>query len=167
MAYEPKTWQCGEVVSADALNHIEQGIADGAKVLTITVETENFNAQEYNSYGSQTGVKPIPLKPITLSEGTFEELLADASIIESYDVVVTKLITNTTFGGSPIVTKLVNFANTAYSPIPFGGGISLEADVVIAPSGIYDDHSSYHLTASLNNSEVQTSLIYSYVQHQA
>ena len=30
MAYEPKTWQCGEVVSAEALNHIEQGIADAS-----------------------------------------------------------------------------------------------------------------------------------------
>lgn len=28
MAYEPKTWECGDVVTADALNNIEQGIAD-------------------------------------------------------------------------------------------------------------------------------------------
>lgn len=28
MAYEPKTWQCGEVVTANDLNRIEQGIAD-------------------------------------------------------------------------------------------------------------------------------------------
>lgn len=28
MAYEPKTWECGDVVTADALNHIEQGIAE-------------------------------------------------------------------------------------------------------------------------------------------
>ena len=139
----------------------------GAKILTITVETENFNAQEYNSYGSQTGIKPIPLKPITLSEGTLEELLADASIIESYDVVVTKLITNMTFGGSPIVTKTVSFASTAYSPFPFGGGIGLEADVVSASGGIYDDRSSYKFTASLNNDEVSTSLTYSYVRYQA
>lgn len=31
MAYEPKTWQCGEVVSADALNHMEQGIAEASE----------------------------------------------------------------------------------------------------------------------------------------
>lgn len=28
MAYEPKEWACGDVVTADALNHIEQGIAE-------------------------------------------------------------------------------------------------------------------------------------------
>lgn len=39
MAYEPKTWERGEVISADALNHIEQGIAEagggGAEPLII------------------------------------------------------------------------------------------------------------------------------------
>ncbi len=28
MAYEPKTWECGETVTADALNHLEQGVAE-------------------------------------------------------------------------------------------------------------------------------------------
>ena len=28
MAYEKKTWETGEVITADALNHLEQGIAD-------------------------------------------------------------------------------------------------------------------------------------------
>lgn len=28
MAYEPKEWVCGETITADALNHIEQGLAD-------------------------------------------------------------------------------------------------------------------------------------------
>lgn len=28
MAYEPKTWECGETITAEALNHIEQGIAN-------------------------------------------------------------------------------------------------------------------------------------------
>ena len=32
MAYESKTWECGEVVTADALNHMEQGIADAGDV---------------------------------------------------------------------------------------------------------------------------------------
>lgn len=30
MAYEPKTWECGEVVTAEALNNMEQGIADAS-----------------------------------------------------------------------------------------------------------------------------------------
>lgn len=30
MAYEPKTWTCGETITADALNHIEDGIANAS-----------------------------------------------------------------------------------------------------------------------------------------
>lgn len=30
MAYTPKTWECGETITADDLNHIEQGIADAS-----------------------------------------------------------------------------------------------------------------------------------------
>jgi len=43
MAYEPKTWECGEVVTADALNHIEQGIAEsgGGEHFKITVTRTN------------------------------------------------------------------------------------------------------------------------------
>lgn len=36
MAYEPKTWECGDVVSADALNHMEQGIADANELPSVT-----------------------------------------------------------------------------------------------------------------------------------
>lgn len=28
MAYEPKTWVCGETITAEALNHIEDGLAE-------------------------------------------------------------------------------------------------------------------------------------------
>lgn len=39
MAYTPKEWECGEVVTAEALNHIEQGIlgasSSGASSLVI------------------------------------------------------------------------------------------------------------------------------------
>ena len=28
MAYTPKEWECGEVITADALNHLEQGVAE-------------------------------------------------------------------------------------------------------------------------------------------
>lgn len=30
MAYTPKTWQCGETIMADDLNHMEQGIEDAS-----------------------------------------------------------------------------------------------------------------------------------------
>ena len=41
MSYTPKTWECGETITADALNHIEQGIADsgggGAEPLIVNI----------------------------------------------------------------------------------------------------------------------------------
>lgn len=37
MAYEPKTWERGEVISADALNHIERGVAN-ANTLVIRID---------------------------------------------------------------------------------------------------------------------------------
>lgn len=38
MAYEPKEWQCGDTITADDLNHIEQGIANsgGSEVPLVT-----------------------------------------------------------------------------------------------------------------------------------
>lgn len=38
MAYTPKTWECGETITADALNHLEQGVASaggGAEPLIV------------------------------------------------------------------------------------------------------------------------------------
>lgn len=32
MAYTPKTWACGETITADALNHIEQGVESASQV---------------------------------------------------------------------------------------------------------------------------------------
>lgn len=41
MAYEPKVWECGDTITADALNHIEQGIASGGgtAVYEMTVDS--------------------------------------------------------------------------------------------------------------------------------
>jgi len=41
MAYEKQTWQCGEAITADKLNHMEDGIANsggGGAVYRMTVE---------------------------------------------------------------------------------------------------------------------------------
>ena len=41
MAYEKQTWQCGETITADKLNHMEDGIANsggGGAVYRMTVE---------------------------------------------------------------------------------------------------------------------------------
>ena len=33
MSYEPKTWACGDAITAEDLNHIEQGIANSGGAL--------------------------------------------------------------------------------------------------------------------------------------
>ena len=39
MAYEPKTWECGETITAEDLNRIEEGVADAlANGFTVTFE---------------------------------------------------------------------------------------------------------------------------------
>lgn len=47
MAYTPKTWQCGELIMADDLNHMEQGIAQGGGgSLIVTSTTRTATAEE-------------------------------------------------------------------------------------------------------------------------
>ena len=45
MAYEPKTWVCGEKIKAEDLNHIEQGIADASesRVTPSVIRLGSFN----------------------------------------------------------------------------------------------------------------------------
>ena len=40
--YEPKEWKCGDTITADDLNHMEQGIADGGGGSALIV-TKNDN----------------------------------------------------------------------------------------------------------------------------
>lgn len=63
MAYEPKTWECGDVVTADALNHIEQGIAESGggtvEVSKIKIGTANggFTNFKYADADTPTSTK--------------------------------------------------------------------------------------------------------------
>ena len=47
MAYEPKTWECGETITAEALNHMEQGITSGGgtEPLILTAHIEQDGEQ--------------------------------------------------------------------------------------------------------------------------
>lgn len=51
MAYTKKTWECGETITADALNHIEDGIEEasqgGAEPLVLHVISDDLNEMEY------------------------------------------------------------------------------------------------------------------------
>lgn len=55
MAYTPKTWQCGETIMADDLNHMEQGIAQGGAVEPLIVHQQAMTAEEMTEAGI-TGV---------------------------------------------------------------------------------------------------------------
>lgn len=55
MAYTPKTWQCGEPIMADDLNHMEQGIAQGGAVAPLIVHQQAMTAEEVAEVGI-TGV---------------------------------------------------------------------------------------------------------------
>ena len=55
MAYTPKTWQCGEPIMADDLNHMEQGIAQGGSVAPLIVHEQVMTAEEIAEAGL-TGV---------------------------------------------------------------------------------------------------------------
>lgn len=55
MAYTPKTWQCGEPIMADDLNHMEQGIAQGGSVAPLIVHFQAMTAAEITEAGL-TGV---------------------------------------------------------------------------------------------------------------
>ena len=56
MAYTKQTWNNGDVISADKLNHIEDGVANGAKILQVTATTSGVTTtldktwEEINSF---------------------------------------------------------------------------------------------------------------------
>lgn len=50
MAYTPKTWQCGETIMADDLNHMEQGIAQGGSEPLIIHFTGESRTEGQHAY---------------------------------------------------------------------------------------------------------------------
>jgi hypothetical protein len=54
MAYEPKEWQCGDTITADDLNHIEQGVADASGASPLIVDrVTNEGVSELNITGEE------------------------------------------------------------------------------------------------------------------
>lgn len=52
MAYEKQEWKCGDTVTAERLNHIEDGIANSGGALVLkTVRTEEVDACRYRYQG--------------------------------------------------------------------------------------------------------------------
>lgn len=86
MAYEPKVWQCGDVVTADALNHIEQGIAESGGS---TVEVSKIKIGTANGGGSTiaSGVNSFGGGGTTVDSKTLAEVLGDKTIV-SFELIV-------------------------------------------------------------------------------
>lgn len=54
MAYEPNTWKKGDIVTAQKLNHLEEGVASGSGVFVVDV---NYDQQSsINSLAVKAGV---------------------------------------------------------------------------------------------------------------
>ena len=80
MAYEPKTWECGDVVTADALNHIEQGIAEsggGGTVEVIKIASVNGGGSEIVS-----GTRAFNGGGTLLDSKTLGELVGNKRIVD-------------------------------------------------------------------------------------
>lgn len=70
MAYEKQTWECGDVVTAEKLNHIEEGIESASESGGDTVETKivTITASGTERSGATT------LRNMALSDATYQEI---------------------------------------------------------------------------------------------
>lgn len=68
MAYEPKTWACGDVVTADALNKIEQGIAEASSGGGTSLVTNKYELGEVTMQATKQGAALNLSQPIALSK---------------------------------------------------------------------------------------------------
>ena len=66
MAYEPKTWSCGETITADALNHIEDGIANADKGYECTESRQTLTEESVTTYQGQAPYASMGLSYNTL-----------------------------------------------------------------------------------------------------
>lgn len=143
MAYEPKTWECGEVVTADALNHLEQGVAsagvevecqklthdfEGGDVIGIKVgrvvmlkfvRVQNTNA--YNALFSKRVTLPsewMPVADSTSAEGVSNHGTLCVTQVNSTDVTTRGVLT-------PYFAFIIPFGSTS---IGLSGFNSISAD---------------------------------------
>lgn len=94
MAYTPKNWQTGEIIEADELNHIEQGIAaaDAAATGTGTIGTQQL------ANGSVTTPKIAP------AAVTNDKL--DQEAVDSHNIRTGAIITPLIYDGAVTLPKL-------------------------------------------------------------
>lgn len=112
MAFEPKTWTCGETITADELNRMEQGIAEsgGAEpfVFTLSVDTSDFSWASDKTYSQ-------------ISDAMASGSVVVARIVDMYgDVTMATRIYQSAQAQSIIVDDIFAFI-TQDDTIPRGG----------------------------------------------
>ena len=66
MAYEKQTWTCGDTITADKLNHIEDGIANGwGDTLVVTLDSDGYTDKTVKEINDafNTGQRVVIMKP--------------------------------------------------------------------------------------------------------
>ena len=106
MAYTPKTWQCGEPIMADDLNHMEQGIeaasSGGSDTLFVRYDHMEEVGQSYVYYFDKTWqevhdalnagkvvvtqVFSNDVPPLTVADGVIDVVCGAGSYGSQYEV---------------------------------------------------------------------------------
>lgn len=124
MAYEPKTWQCGEVVSADALNHLEQGVANaGGSAMIVRMSTEGTTDKTWQQvYDALIGGTLVYVLSSASSGGT--DVVAHASILMAvggHNSYIATMMSISHDGTSAQATSLVADSADGYLRAMTGG----------------------------------------------
>ena len=123
MAYTPKNWQTGEIIEAEELNHMEQGIAaaDAAATGTGTIGTQQL------ANGSVTTPK---IAPATVTNDKL-----DQEAVDSYNIRNGAITTPTIYDGAVTTAKIADGAIT---------------DAKLAASGVKSDVSDLKSAVDAN-----------------
>ena len=100
MAYTPKTWETGEIIEAEELNHMEQGIAaaDAAATGTGTIGTQQL------ADGSVTTPK--------IADASVTNDKLDQEAVDSNNIRTGAIITPLIYDGAVTTDKIANYAVT-------------------------------------------------------
>lgn len=102
MAYTPKNWQTGEIIEAEELNHMEQGIAaaDAAATGTGTIGTQQL------ANGSVTTPK---IAPATVTNDKLDQEAVDSNNIRT-GAIITPLIYDGAVTSDKIADGAISYA---------------------------------------------------------
>lgn len=96
MAYEKQTWECGDILTPEAMNHIEQGIKDVS------------DAQEQGGGGNTFKTKSVhPTESITVPANTFAYAMFPLSELEGKTILGIRAVNGATLPmAEHIITSL-------------------------------------------------------------